>query len=207
MAIFIDIPEIAGDAKDKGWKPFSGKVGDPAKWFIRADSITFDWDNSAEDDSEADTPTPTSAPVGNNAPIARAGSGSSRAAGGTQRRRAPKGDKMTVTKKLDYASPSLAMVVMNKQSPDSSEYSPYSEATFYITSSQREVFLKVIIRNFVVTSYNLTVESNENSTSTSETVNFKFDYIEWTYNETNTKGEIEYTDSSFKWPENSPLKR
>ena len=52
MAIFIDIKEIAGDAKDMGWKPFAGSAQDPVKWFIRADSFTFNCANEEENDRE-----------------------------------------------------------------------------------------------------------------------------------------------------------
>lgn len=213
MAIFIDIKQIAGDAKDMGWKPFSGKE-DPAKWYIRADSFSFNASNEAEDDSEEEGASSGSGSGGtgsgaSNAPLNRSGrTGGTAGAGaqGTQKKKkTKKGNSITISKKMDYASPSFAKVVMNKQGADDSKFKAYPEAIIYVTSSQREVFLKVTLKNLIVTGYQITVNSGENETSTAEEVTIQYQYVSWVYNETSTTGEVIYTDPTFWWPIDSPL--
>lgn len=211
MAIFIDIKQIAGDAKDMGWKPFSGKE-DPVKWFIRADSFTFAGSNEADDDSEEETASSGSGSGGSagasSASLqnrgARTGSSSS-GQGAQSKKKKKQGNSITISKKMDYASPSFAKVVMNKQGADDSKFKAYPEAIIYVTSSQREVFLKITLKNLIVTSYSITVNSNENETSTAEEVGIQYQYVNWVYNETSTAGEIIYSDPSFWWPTDSPL--
>lgn len=213
MAIFIDIKQIAGDAKDMGWKPFSGKE-DPAKWYIRADSFTFNVSNEAEDDSEEEGAASGSGSGGtgsgsSQATLARGGrtGGTSGPGGQTtpKKKKTKQGNSISISKKMDYASPSFAKVVMNKQGADDSKFKAYPEAIIYVTSSQREVFLKVTLKNLIITGYQITVNSSESETSTAEEVTIQYQYVNWVYNETSTTGEVIYTDPSFWWPLDSPL--
>lgn len=198
MAIFIDIPDIAGDAKDQGYKKFAD-AADASTWFIRAREFSFNFEAPDTDTEESGTQQPgrgtrssSGTQLGGNATQGNATRTSSKDV-------ATKVNSIKIDKNLDYASPALADAVTNRSGAEST-WRGFEKATIYVTSSQREVFLKIEMKWIKVTSYELGVTSNDEGTTTEESITLKYESVQWTYKETNTKGVVEYTTDFYKWP-------
>jgi type VI protein secretion system component Hcp len=200
MAIFMYVKEIAGDAKDMGWRSIKGSAAkqDESLWYIRLDSFTLSGSNEQSDDTEA-TPAPNTSDrqITGGAPAVPA------AAPGTKKKKKKDGTSIELTKKLDYASASFSKMALNKQGETNSKLEAYKEILIYVTSSQRELILQVTLSHVIATSYSLQISSNDDGMETAETVNLQYQKIEWEYNETDTQGKIIYADR-MKWPINAP---
>jgi type VI secretion system Hcp family effector len=198
MAIFIDIPDIAGDAKDQGYKKFADSA-DASTWFIRARGFNF---NFTAPDSEEDTEE-TQTPARGTRPSGGVQLGQARTTGGGNNANssdlAQNVNVITIEKNLDYASPALADAVANRSGAEST-WRGFEKATIYVTSSQREVFLNIELKWIKVTSYQIGINSGDEGTTTEESISLKYESVQWTYKETNTKGVVEYTTDFFKWP-------
>jgi type VI protein secretion system component Hcp len=206
MAIFIFLKDIAGDAKEK----FAANTN-PEDWYIRADSVTFNLSPSATDGAEqtgTDTGTtstgttsgPRPATGGTTGTLATVQRAQQRGANTRSHNIASKGDEIQFSKKMDFSSSYLADAVANRDSGAQHNEPKIFDggAVIYVTTSQREVMLKIKIPAYIVTDYSLTVTSESESFSTAENITIKFDSVSWTYTETDSIGKVTWT-SDFAW--------